>query len=464
MDNKTEGWKPSRLRTKNENENSSIKDLMDLLNKISIENYTKLIDKIDNLEISNLQVLKQFCRNIFDKAVREPKFCNIYANLISRLKDKTVQDLSSIQPISFRYEFIKLCQTEFESIQNNISSNKQSPSKQISSNNSPSNNISNNNSPSNNTSNNNSSSNNSPSNNSPSNNSPSNNSPSNNSPSNNSPSNNSPSNNSPSNNSASNNSSNKESSTNNTSNNESSTNDSLSNESSNNNSPSDNTSNKESSTNETSNKESLRNEPIDKEISTSSFDNNSLNSNPLNNKEEVNKQCSNKQRVSKEEEEWRYHKHIEGILLLLCAMYNVKLITASIVKRYCLDRLLTIAEQSISSYAPESICNMIKTLDDNMVEIGIIGNVAESYIKRLEQLKIEVKKYHTMRVVFSIQDSVEILKKFVNISNENNKTNDERSVYEKKIIIFNKPQSSIRDSRKKINRYPNPDYKNNSHK
>lgn len=111
-----------------------------------------------------------------------------------------------------------------------------------------------------------------------------------------------------------------------------------------------------------------------------------------------------------EEEEWKYHRKIEGIIGLVCSLYHLRLITGKIVRKYCLDHTLSMAEKNIKSDAPKSICNMIKDLKDDLDEMNLLNDEGNKYIERLEILKNDVKQYHGMRLFFLFEDAINVIK------------------------------------------------------
>jgi ElaB/YqjD/DUF883 family membrane-anchored ribosome-binding protein len=115
------------------------------------------------------------------------------------------------------------------------------------------------------------------------------------------------------------------------------------------------------------------------------------------------------EREMRQEKESLYHRRVIGTLHLLSALYQVKIIPASIVKEHCLKHLLTIAEKNINTDGPESLCKMIKNLKNNIKDIGLLEDEKADYIQRLLCMKTIFKNLQNMRIAFLIEDAIEII-------------------------------------------------------
>lgn len=240
-------WKPRRLRQNISLNDKIVAELTSYLNRLTIDNYSTISNKICLLEITDIEMMDQFVKLIFDKAVKSPTFCKIYANLVSRMQDKYI--LTDTKKITFRYRFLILCQSEFKKQQN------YDPS-------------------------------------------------------------------------------------------------------------------------------------INTEIS------NSL--------------------MSSDELKWLYHRRIEGTLLLFASLYKVNIMNKKLIKEFCLNYLFDLAETNIKSYVPESLCNMIKNLEEYLKSLDITVDEAKKYIDRLNILRDEIKKTNDMRIVFLFDEAILILNNITN--------------------------------------------------
>lgn len=284
-------WKPSFNKDKihiiQNNEHLTIKELRSLLNKITLESYDRISELILGLDIENKDVLVKSCNIIFEKAVLEPTFCSMYANLIKRMSSKYVNDNNG-KKYTFKSEFLNICQKEFKEQQIN-------PSK-------------------------------------------------------------------------------------------------------------------------------------DSEFN--------------------------------EEQQWKYNQRIKGTIHLVKALYQVKIIPVKIVRKHCLDKLLSESQENPSSHAPESLCKLINDLQQNIQDCKLVGSDADNYIDTLNSIKNKVKKFHGMRVVFMIEDSVNILSKYSNVSGkkENKKNIHPQQKYKppqtriiksknRKISVTRRDNNSGRNSR-----------------
>ncbi|XP_074272849.1 eukaryotic translation initiation factor 4G-like isoform X2 [Silene latifolia] len=85
-----------------------------IFNKLTPQNFEKLFEQVKEVKIDNVVTLTGVISQIFDKALMEPTFCEMYANfchhLASELPDLSVDN----QKITFRRLLLNKCQEEFE--------------------------------------------------------------------------------------------------------------------------------------------------------------------------------------------------------------------------------------------------------------------------------------------------------------------------------------------------------------
>uniref|UniRef100_A0A0L8G7H1 MIF4G domain-containing protein n=1 Tax=Octopus bimaculoides TaxID=37653 RepID=A0A0L8G7H1_OCTBM len=86
-----------------------------ILNKLTPEKFDKLSLELLNVGIDSQLILKGIILLIFEKALDEPKYSSLYAQLCHRLcKDAPNFDHSSSKTITFRRLLLNKCQDEFE--------------------------------------------------------------------------------------------------------------------------------------------------------------------------------------------------------------------------------------------------------------------------------------------------------------------------------------------------------------
>ena len=111
-------WAPTKQSELTTDEQVS-KTIKGLLNKLTLENFARLCDKILNAEFRSEAILSIGIDLIFEKAVSESHFASMYARLCQVL----MSELPNIQPWidripgknQFRGLLVKKCQTEFQS-------------------------------------------------------------------------------------------------------------------------------------------------------------------------------------------------------------------------------------------------------------------------------------------------------------------------------------------------------------
>jgi translation initiation factor 4G len=100
------------------------KEIKGHLDKITPENYERIRDQIIAIDFSNLSTLRGLVEQVVDKALGEPAFCEICAQLCFDLLQK-LPELPAIPPneetgdfgrekVTFRRELLNKVQIEFE--------------------------------------------------------------------------------------------------------------------------------------------------------------------------------------------------------------------------------------------------------------------------------------------------------------------------------------------------------------
>ncbi|KAI8440644.1 hypothetical protein MSG28_001853, partial [Choristoneura fumiferana] len=85
-----------------------------ILNKLTPEKFQKLSDDLLGLELDSDKVLKGVILLIFEKALDEPKYSSMYAQLCKRLSEEAPNLEPAPQPCTFRLLLLNKCRAEFE--------------------------------------------------------------------------------------------------------------------------------------------------------------------------------------------------------------------------------------------------------------------------------------------------------------------------------------------------------------
>jgi translation initiation factor 4G len=100
-------WKKGKNGDENE---LIIANVKSILNKLSKDNFDKLSTRLFNIELDSVELVQGVILTIFDKAINEPHFGEVYAEMCLKLESKTYCNGS----INFKREILTQCQTEFE--------------------------------------------------------------------------------------------------------------------------------------------------------------------------------------------------------------------------------------------------------------------------------------------------------------------------------------------------------------
>lgn len=88
-----------------------------ILNKLTPEKFEVLLEQLINAGIDSADILKGVISLVFDKAVLEPTFCPMYAELcvhLSKALPEFTSDEDDGKPVTFRRVLLNSCQEEFE--------------------------------------------------------------------------------------------------------------------------------------------------------------------------------------------------------------------------------------------------------------------------------------------------------------------------------------------------------------
>eukprot|EP00186_Timspurckia_oligopyrenoides_P004618 CAMPEP_0182450072 /NCGR_PEP_ID=MMETSP1172-20130603/38737_1 /TAXON_ID=708627 /ORGANISM="Timspurckia oligopyrenoides, Strain CCMP3278" /LENGTH=810 /DNA_ID=CAMNT_0024647559 /DNA_START=162 /DNA_END=2594 /DNA_ORIENTATION=+ len=116
-------WKPLARDAQNleslDEITRKVREVRSILNKLTVEKFDKLYAQIKDIGINNLDVLKGVVHEVFEKALGEPAFAFMYADMCFKLsKDVTDEfldpdDPQGVKKIGFRKILLKECQEEF---------------------------------------------------------------------------------------------------------------------------------------------------------------------------------------------------------------------------------------------------------------------------------------------------------------------------------------------------------------
>ena len=97
--------------------NKFLRDVKAILNKVTPQTYDKLLKQLEELELTSDQRLEGMITIIFGKAVDEPSFCSLYANICKHFQRKQVtvpNKEGQMVTHMFRQILLTRCQKEFE--------------------------------------------------------------------------------------------------------------------------------------------------------------------------------------------------------------------------------------------------------------------------------------------------------------------------------------------------------------
>ncbi|XP_065338691.1 eukaryotic translation initiation factor 4 gamma 1-like isoform X2 [Cloeon dipterum] len=113
-------WKPTPRKPRDEDDASEKEDLLkkvrSVLNKLTPEKFEKLLGQVKEMKIDTKDKLEGVINLIFLKAIDEPGFCQMYANMCHELSTyvrlRCEDDAQTV--ISFKKLLIQRCQQEYE--------------------------------------------------------------------------------------------------------------------------------------------------------------------------------------------------------------------------------------------------------------------------------------------------------------------------------------------------------------
>ncbi|CAL5086182.1 unnamed protein product [Urochloa decumbens] len=95
-------------------EEAKQRQLKAILNKLTPQNFEKLFEQVKEVNIDNVATLTGVISQIFDKALMEPTFCEMYANFCFHLAGALPDFSEDNEKITFKRLLLNKCQEEFE--------------------------------------------------------------------------------------------------------------------------------------------------------------------------------------------------------------------------------------------------------------------------------------------------------------------------------------------------------------
>uniref|UniRef100_A0A0D9X088 Eukaryotic translation initiation factor 4G n=1 Tax=Leersia perrieri TaxID=77586 RepID=A0A0D9X088_9ORYZ len=95
-------------------EEAKQRQLKAILNKLTPQNFEKLFEKVKEVNIDSVATLTGVISQIFDKALMEPTFCEMYANFCFHLAGALPDFSEDNERITFKRLLLNKCQEEFE--------------------------------------------------------------------------------------------------------------------------------------------------------------------------------------------------------------------------------------------------------------------------------------------------------------------------------------------------------------
>ncbi|RLM73499.1 hypothetical protein C2845_PM15G16160 [Panicum miliaceum] len=95
-------------------EEAKQRQLKGILNKLTPQSFEKLFAQVKELNIDNIVTLTGVISQIFDKALMEPTFCEMYASFCFRLAGDLPNFVKDDEKITFKRLLLNKCQEEFE--------------------------------------------------------------------------------------------------------------------------------------------------------------------------------------------------------------------------------------------------------------------------------------------------------------------------------------------------------------
>ncbi|CAF1845821.1 unnamed protein product [Brassica napus] len=103
-----------QVGTVTDEEQAKQRQLKGILNKLTPQNFEKLFEQVKGVNIDNVVTLNGVISQIFDKALMEPTFCEMYADFCVHLSGALPELNEDGEKVTFKRLLLNKCQEEFE--------------------------------------------------------------------------------------------------------------------------------------------------------------------------------------------------------------------------------------------------------------------------------------------------------------------------------------------------------------
>ncbi|KAJ0254867.1 Eukaryotic translation initiation factor 4G [Hirschfeldia incana] len=103
-----------QVGTVTDEEQAKQRQLKGILNKLTPQNFEKLFEQVKGVNIDNVVTLTGVISQIFDKALMEPTFCEMYADFCVHLSGALPELNEDGEKVTFKRLLLNKCQEEFE--------------------------------------------------------------------------------------------------------------------------------------------------------------------------------------------------------------------------------------------------------------------------------------------------------------------------------------------------------------
>ncbi|KAF8053822.1 hypothetical protein N665_1372s0010 [Sinapis alba] len=103
-----------QIGTVTDEEQAKQRQLKGILNKLTPQNFEKLFEQVKGVNIDNVVTLTGVISQIFDKALMEPTFCEMYADFCFHLSGALPELNEDGEKVTFKRLLLNKCQEEFE--------------------------------------------------------------------------------------------------------------------------------------------------------------------------------------------------------------------------------------------------------------------------------------------------------------------------------------------------------------
>jgi len=103
-----------KAEKKYDSEDAKQRQLRAILNRLTPQNFDRLFEQVNKVNIDNAITLVGVVSQIYEKALMEPIFCEMYANFCSHLASELPDFSVDNEKITFKKLLLNKCQEEFE--------------------------------------------------------------------------------------------------------------------------------------------------------------------------------------------------------------------------------------------------------------------------------------------------------------------------------------------------------------